>query len=80
MFSKKPFLVSIDDVKEQQYVLLRQAVWNHMEAQRTISTFTVTAVLTFFAIIISLKLQLSFIYLMPITILLPFSYKILNHK
>ena len=80
MFSKKPFLVSIDDVKEQQYVLLRQAVWNHMEAQQTISTFTVTAVLTFFAIIISLKLQLSFIYLMPITILLPFSYKILNHK
>ena len=41
MFSKKPFLVSIDDVKEQQYVLLRQAVWNHMEAQQTISTFTV---------------------------------------
>ena len=80
MFSKKPFLVSIDDVKEQQYVLLRQAVWNHMEAQQTISTFTVTSVLTFFAIIISLKLQLSFIYLMPITILLPFSYKILNHK
>ena len=48
MFSKKPFLVSIDDVKEQQYVLLRQAVWNHMEAQQTISTFTVINFFFFF--------------------------------
>lgn len=74
------FLNDIDNAKEQQYLMLREAIWKHMEAQRSISMFAITSVLAFYTIILSANMKLSYVFLIPIILLLPFSYKELNHK
>lgn len=80
MYISKNFLPNIKDAKEQQYLMLREAVWKHMEAQRTIATFSISAILAFYTIIFSIKITEPYVFLLPIIILLPFSYKELNHK
>lgn len=81
MYDTKKFLKNIDDAKEQQYLMLREAVWKHMEVQRNISIFAVTAILAFYTIVFSMDdIKAPYIFLIPIIVLLPFSYKELNHK
>lgn len=80
MYNTKKFLKNIDDAKEQQYLMLREAVWKHMEAQRNISIFAITAILAFYTIIFSIDINEPYVFLVPIIVLLPFSYKELNHK
>jgi len=80
MYDTKKFLKNIDDAKEQQYLMLREAVWKHMEAQRNISIFAITAILAFYTIIFSTDIKQPYVFLIPIIVLLPFSYKELNHK
>ena len=80
MYNTKKFLKNIDDAKEQQYLMLREAVWKHMEAQRNISVFAITAILAFYTIIFSIDINEPYVFLIPIIVLLPFSYKELNHK
>ena len=36
MYNTRKFLKDIDNAKEQEYLVLREAVWKRMEAQRTI--------------------------------------------
>lgn len=80
MYDTKKFLKNIDDAKEQQYLMLREAVWKHMEVQRNISIYAITTVLAFYTIIFSVDVKEPYVFLIPIIVLLPFSYKELNHK
>lgn len=75
-----PFLGDINNAKEQQYLMLREAVWRRMDVQRNISIFAVTAILAFYTIIFSSDIREPYVFLIPIIVLLPFSYKELNHK
>lgn len=80
MYNTKQFLKNIDDAKEQQYLMLREAVWKHMEAQRKISIFAITSIIAFYTIIFSMDIKEPYVLLIPIVVLLPFSYKELDHK
>lgn len=80
MYDTKKFLRHINDAKEQQYLMLREAVWKHMEAQRNISIFAITTILAFYTIIFSMEIKTPYVFLIPIIVLLPFSYKELDHK
>lgn len=80
MYKTESFLTDINDAKEKQYLMLREAVWKHMEAQRNISRFTVTSIIAFYTIVFSININQPYIFLIPLIILLPFSYKELDHK
>lgn len=80
MYKTKKFLRDVDDAKEQQYLFLREAIWKHMEAQRTYSMFVVTSILAYFTIIFTSNIEVPYVFLLPIIILFPFSNKILEHR
>lgn len=80
MYNTENFLKDIDNAKEHQYLMLREAIWKRMEAQRNISVFTVTAILAFYTIVFSINVIQPYIFLVPLIIILPFSYKELHHK
>ena len=80
MYNTEKFLLNIPDAKEQEYIMLREAVWKHMEAQRKISVFVITSSLAFYTIVFSINITEPYVFLLPMIILLPYAYKTLDHK
>lgn len=80
MYNTRKFLKDIDNAKEQEYLVLREAVWKRMEAQRTISSFVFTTTLAFYTIVFAAEIKAHYVFLIPFLILMPFSCKELSHK
>lgn len=73
-------LPDIENARKKQYLFLREAVWKHMEAQRSISIFSITATLTLYSFIFMSKIKSPYSFLMAFVIILPFSYKEMSHN
>ncbi|MBD5550057.1 MAG: hypothetical protein HDQ96_02625 [Lachnospiraceae bacterium] len=80
MYNTENFLKDIHGAKKAQYLMLREAIWKHMEAQRNISIFSVTTVLAFYTIVFSMNVTSPYIFLIPVILLIPFADKELDHK
>ena len=80
MYNTRKFLKDIDNAKEQEYLVLREAVWKRMEAQRTISSFVFTTTLAFYTIVFAAGIKIHYVFLIPFLILIPFSCKELSYK
>ena len=73
-------LPDIEHARKKQYLFLREAVWKHMEAQRSISIFSITATLTLYSFIFISNIKSPYSFLMAFFIILPFSYKEMSHN
>ena len=65
MYNTRKFLKDIDNAKEQEYLVLREAVWKRMEAQRTISSFVFTTTLAFYTIVFAAGIKIHYVFLIP---------------
>ena len=67
-------------IKQNEYSMLREASWKRMDAQRNLSFFAVTTTITILGIGFALEEPNKYIFVLPITILLPSAAKVYQCK